>query len=110
MHVYESLAFSTDKQSPSRQGKPLPLEGTTDAFGRGHLFSRLVELPPGRHHFKFIVDGSWKYDSQCEFETDAYQVINNVVEVPPRAERSRAQLLIEPHKRATTHQRHGSGG
>lgn len=66
-----------------------------------------MELPPGRHHYKFIVDGSWKYDSQCEFETDAYQVINNVVEVPTRTIH---QLLIEPHKRITAHQRPGSGG
>lgn len=40
-------------------GKPLPLEGTTDAFGRGHLFSRIVELPPGRHHVRICSGTLW---------------------------------------------------
>jgi len=48
---YSLLIRSTppQPQTEHHQGKPLPLEGTTDAFGRGHLFSRIIELPPGRH-------------------------------------------------------------
>ncbi len=62
-------------------GKPLSLERTQDAFGRGHLFSRMVELPPGRHQYKFVVDGAWQYDPQCAFEADEWGNINNMVDV-----------------------------
>jgi hypothetical protein len=31
------------------QGKPITLEGTEDAFGRGHFFSRMLKVPMGRH-------------------------------------------------------------
>lgn len=66
---------------PYRWGKPLDLERTADAFNRGHLFSRMVALPVGWHHYKFIVDGAWQYDPLCAFEADEFGNINNVVEV-----------------------------
>ncbi len=58
---------------------------------------------PRRTQFKFIVDGQWKYDPHCQFEADAYNVLNNVVCVEPRSEgagRGGSSLLVEPHKRS----------
>jgi len=41
----------------------LPLAGQAD--GRWHA---LVPLPPGRHEYKFVVDGKWCCEPGCEHE------------------------------------------
>ena len=48
-------------------------------------------LPPGRQHYKFIVDGgSWNIDLAAPTETDLWGNVNNVVEIPkPPADASR---------------------
>lgn len=37
------------------QGKPMPLNAQSDAFGRGSLLSRMLDLPVGRHHVSLRV-------------------------------------------------------
>lgn len=31
----------------------------------GGVWTARVELPPGRHHYRFIVDGVWQDDPEC---------------------------------------------
>lgn len=41
-----------------------------------------VLLPPGRHEYRFIVDGRWIDDQQCmEWATNPYGTINSVCRV-----------------------------
>lgn len=30
------------------------------------IWSASIKLEPGRHHYRFIVDGQWRDDPQCE--------------------------------------------
>lgn len=32
----------------------------------GGLWSASVNLEPGRHHYRFMVDGQWRDDPECE--------------------------------------------
>jgi hypothetical protein len=40
-----------------------------------------VELAPGHHYFKFIIDSEWKYDPTKPFLTDSFGNINNVLDI-----------------------------
>ena len=42
------------------QKQPIPLK--KDAKG---VWSAAVALPPGRHTYRFIVDGEWRDDPKC---------------------------------------------
>jgi 1,4-alpha-glucan branching enzyme len=42
------------------QQKPIPLQPQG-----GGLWKVTVELPPGTHHYRFIVDGQWRDDPDC---------------------------------------------
>jgi 1,4-alpha-glucan branching enzyme len=33
--------------------------------GRDGVWTASVELPPGKHHYRFIVDGEWRDDPEC---------------------------------------------
>ena len=33
--------------------------------GRGGIWQAKVTLPPGEHHYRFLVDGKWHDDPQC---------------------------------------------
>jgi 1,4-alpha-glucan branching enzyme len=33
--------------------------------GRDGVWMASVELPPGKHHYRFIVDGEWRDDPEC---------------------------------------------
>eukprot|EP01098_Paradermamoeba_levis_P010617 TRINITY_DN446_c0_g1_i4.p1 TRINITY_DN446_c0_g1~~TRINITY_DN446_c0_g1_i4.p1 ORF type:complete len:350 (-),score=55.68 TRINITY_DN446_c0_g1_i4:149-1075(-) len=46
-----------------------------------HKHSFQVQLPPGTHQFKFIVDGVWKYDGQQPTTTDPMGNVNNYLTV-----------------------------
>ncbi len=32
---------------------------------KGGLWSATVQLPPGTHHYRFLVDGDWRDDPEC---------------------------------------------
>jgi len=42
------------------QEKPISL-----AKHQGGVWSAAVELPPGTHHYRFLVDGEWRDDAEC---------------------------------------------
>lgn len=42
------------------QKQPIPLQ----CRGEG-LWGVEVELPPGTHHYRFLVDGDWRDDPEC---------------------------------------------
>jgi 1,4-alpha-glucan branching enzyme len=33
--------------------------------GRDGVWTASVDLPPGEHHYRFIVDGDWRDDPEC---------------------------------------------
>lgn len=46
------------------------------------LYSTSVSLPPGRHEYKFIINGAWRNDEQCQqLASNSYGSHNNVIEV-----------------------------
>lgn len=42
------------------QERPIPLRKEADGVWRA-----TVELPPGEHHYRFLVDGEWRDDPEC---------------------------------------------
>ena len=46
------------------QETPIPLKK-----GSGGVWHTAVTLPPGTHHYRFIVDGQWCDDPQCSLHT-----------------------------------------
>ncbi len=51
-------------------------------YRSGGGFSRRVEIPPGRYHYKFIVDGQWKLDpANSDTENNASGEAENVLVV-----------------------------
>jgi 1,4-alpha-glucan branching enzyme len=42
------------------QQQPINLQKDTDGFWR-----TTIELPPGAHHYRFLVDGQWRDDPDC---------------------------------------------
>ena len=42
------------------QEKPIALKQ-----GRAGVWSASVGLPPGTHHYRFLVDGEWRDDPEC---------------------------------------------
>ena len=47
----------------------------------GGAFTAVEELPMGRHLYKFIVDGAWKYDPQLPLAEDGNGNVNNVIDL-----------------------------
>jgi 1,4-alpha-glucan branching enzyme len=46
------------------------------------VYSTSIELPPGRHEYKFVVNGVWQLDEQCpQWSPNAWGTLNSVVEV-----------------------------
>ena len=48
-----------------------------------HNFYTIVDLPAGRHEYKFIVDGQWKSDSHQTVVENQLGSYNNVITVKP---------------------------
>jgi 5'-AMP-activated protein kinase regulatory beta subunit len=44
-------------------------------------FTLSIDVPTGRHHYKFIVDDKWRFSPDQETEIDGEGRINNVLEV-----------------------------
>ena len=42
------------------QQKGIPMQKARDGIWRAR-----VELPPGTHHYRFIVDNEWRDDAEC---------------------------------------------
>lgn len=42
----------------------------------------ILELPPGRYEFQFLVDGQWRYSPDFGQVDDGLGGINNVIVVP----------------------------
>ncbi len=42
------------------QERPIPLQGESNGVWRAR-----VPLQPGRHHYRFLVDGQWRDDPEC---------------------------------------------
>ncbi len=42
------------------QERPVPMSKRA-----GGLWQTTVDLPPGRHHYRFVVDGDWRDDPEC---------------------------------------------
>ena len=58
--------------------QPLPLKP-----GRSSAFERIVYLPPGRHEYRFIVDGEWREDPLGrEFSPNPFGGRNAVLHLP----------------------------
>ena len=56
--------------------KPVPMERS------GNGFSAVVELSPGEHQYKFIVDGEWQSDPNApEAVPNGFGTVNSVVRV-----------------------------
>lgn len=55
-----------------------------DAGGR---WTAVLDLPPGRYEYQFLVDGQWWHDPSLSTITDAFGGWNNVLVVLPRDER-----------------------
>ncbi len=49
-----------------------------------HDFSLIVDMPPGKYHYKFIVDNEWRYAPDQPTDTDRHGVLNNMVEINPQ--------------------------
>jgi 1,4-alpha-glucan branching enzyme len=48
------------------------------------LWEKRLVLPPGRHEYKFVVDGRWLHDPEAaENVPNIYGSLNSVVEVRP---------------------------
>lgn len=45
------------------QEKPISLKKGTNG-----VWSTAVELSPGEHHYRFLVDGQWRDDPECELQ------------------------------------------
>ena len=48
-----------------------------------HNFYTIVDLPAGRHEYKFIVDGQWKSDPNQTIIENQLGSYNNVITVKP---------------------------
>ena len=49
----------------------------------GGCWAVRVELRPGRHQYKFVVDGEWRPDPQArENVADGHGALNSVIELP----------------------------
>ncbi len=61
-----------------------PDRGAELAKGETGVWEKVVPLPPGKYHYKYIVDGSWKADpgNPCNVVND-FGGIDSVVEVAP---------------------------
>jgi 1,4-alpha-glucan branching enzyme len=40
-------------------------KGISMQKGKDGVWAASIELPPGKHHYRFIVDGQWRDDPEC---------------------------------------------
>ena len=52
-----------------------------DNPGSGHC-KAFVQVPPGSHEYKFVVDGTWTADPKCEnWTSNSHGSLNSVIHV-----------------------------
>jgi len=67
------LAGSFNQWDPSA----IPMKHNGD-----HTFVTTLELPPGRHEYKFVINNAWHIDEQCPLWIQNDQgSLNSVIEV-----------------------------
>ncbi|OIS97731.1 PREDICTED: sucrose nonfermenting 4-like protein isoform X1 [Nicotiana attenuata] len=47
--------------------------------GSATVFQRIIDLPPGYHQYKFLIDGTWQVDQEQLCVQDEYGAINNLI-------------------------------
>ncbi|XP_016443864.1 sucrose nonfermenting 4-like protein isoform X4 [Nicotiana tabacum] len=47
--------------------------------GSAAVFQRIIDLPPGYHQYKFLIDGTWQVDQEQLCVQDEYGAINNLI-------------------------------
>lgn len=53
-----------------------------------------VRLTPGRHEYKFVVNGRWQIDEQCkQWVPNSYGSLNSVIEVESRSPKATTASL-----------------
>jgi len=56
---------------------------------RNAVFSITLPVQPGRHEYKFILDGRWQTDpDHSRWAANAYGTVNSVITAPPKGRRS----------------------
>ena len=55
-------ALSVQLAGDFTQWQEHPINLQKDAAG---IWRALVKLPPGAHHYRFLVDGEWRDDPEC---------------------------------------------
>ena len=71
-HVYLSGSFNNWND----KGKKL-----VDRFKSGE-FATTSYLSPGKHEYKFVIDGKWQVDPECqEWVVNQYGTLNSVITV-----------------------------
>lgn len=56
------------------QQRPIPMQK-----GKDGVWMATVELPPGKHGYRFMVDGEWKDDPECSLRVSNPYGTQNMV-------------------------------
>jgi 1,4-alpha-glucan branching enzyme len=59
-HAPDALVVQLVGDFTHWQERPISLQK-----GAGGVWHASVELPPGTHHYRFVVDGEWRDDPEC---------------------------------------------
>lgn len=77
--VYAPFAKTVQIAGDFNDWNPSEIHLERDAQG---LWATTIALPPGRHNYKFVIDGNWLTDpSNPDFERDTRGNVNSLVEV-----------------------------
>ena len=61
-----------------------PAQFRLSAHPQDNLFGIELTLPPGRHEYKFVVNGEWRLDPSCpDWRLNCQGTLNSVVSVHP---------------------------
>ena len=100
----EAMKSAATKQAPAKQAKKVTFKIATDpgskVFVAGSFnnwdvdqlqlrdnpdsgeYKITLPLPPGRHEYKFVVNGEWRLDPNCpDWQPNSMGTLNSVVSV-----------------------------
>ena len=60
LHAPEAMSVQLAGDFTQWQERPISLQKGADGVWR-----TAVLLPPGKHHYRFLVDGEWRDDPEC---------------------------------------------
>ena len=75
-----------DRSDPDQPGAPLSQVEQSQVISDTHLFrkfTKVINLPVGRHTYKFKVDSKWTINPLKPITLNGYGGYNNVVEIVP---------------------------